>query len=140
MGFLERWDAEAEARNRKVNVVLIVDRGFHDFQTWIGAHKWSALSITVEKPSFLNPIKRRGEHYTDEERKQKRKRFDSEEAERNREIAGERWVNEWAVGALKNSRLFKRRLDLSILPLINFFLRIAAARVNYNLKMKQNQP
>ena len=139
MGFMERWDIEARAQNMKVNVTLIVDRGFHDFQTWIEGHEWSALTIVVEKPSFLNTIKGRGHHYTEEEKKSKRKRFEPEEAERNREIAGMRWVNEWAVGALKNSRLMKRRLDLSTLPLINFFLRIAAARVNYMLKMKQDQ-
>jgi hypothetical protein len=140
MRFLERWEEEAVQKNYEgFHIHLVVDRGFYDFKRWVDAREWKKLVITIEHPSFLNPVKHRGERYTAEEKKNKRKKFGAEEAERNREIAGERWVNEWAVGALEHARLLKRRLDLSIMPNMNDFLGIAAAQVNYRLRMKQNK-
>ncbi len=63
----------------------------------------AALGVSVGKPSFLNPVKHRGERYTEEERKNKRVAFEPVEAEENREIAGERWVNEWSVWRRRDS-------------------------------------
>jgi hypothetical protein len=141
MDFLERWNEGAAQLQRCIKIHLIVDRGFHDFQQAIEKKKWSNLHVSVAKPSFLNAIKHRGEHYTAEEKKSKRTNFDAEEAERNREIAGERWVNEWSVGALKGCRLFKRLLDLSIVPHMNEFLSIAAAIVNFRVrKLRESHP
>lgn len=43
------------------------------------------------------------------------------------------------MGELEHARLLNRRLDLSIMPNMNDFLGIAAAQVNYRLRMKQNK-
>jgi len=139
MTFLDDWNADAASQQLPTKVHLIVDRGFHDYIEWIkkNNHRWPQLTISTSMPSFLNPVKHRGERYTAEEKANKRTQFDHTEAERNREIASVRWVNEVAVGGVEASRLLKRVLDLSVTHNINHFLAIAAALVNYNMDTRK---
>jgi uncharacterized small protein (DUF1192 family) len=132
MTFLDMWNTDATSQNLHTKVHLVVDRGFHDYVQWIqrNQEKWPFLTITTSMPSFLNPVKHRGERYTAEEKANKRTQFDGVEAQQNREIASVRWVNEASVGQVEACHLFKRVLDLSILHHVNHFLKIAAALAN----------
>ena len=141
MTFLDLWNADAASQNLPTKIHLVVDRGFHDYVDWIrdNQRKWPLLTITTSMPSFLNPVKHRGERYTTEEKANKRKQFGGVEAEQNREIASVRWVNEAAVGGVEASRLFKRVLDLSVLHHVNHFLEIAAAVANRHFSLRNNK-
>lgn len=75
MCFLERWEEEAVQKNYDgFHIHLVVDRGFYDFKRWVDGRNWTKLVITIEHPSFLNPVKHRGERYTAEEKKKQEKK------------------------------------------------------------------
>lgn len=67
----------------------------------------------------------------------KRTQHEESEVVYNRDVAAARWVNEVAVGQLKQCHLFQRRLDLSIMPLIDDLILIAAALANFHKESKK---
>lgn len=138
MCFLQRIAEEVAVQGEIVILHLILDRGFHLFAKWIESKNWGLLKITIGAPSFLNaPTDKKKQKKDEKKEKDKKKKarkvFEGPEAVRNREIASERWINEWSVGALKHARLFHRLLDLTILSKINVYLTIAAAIVNFSV-------
>lgn len=137
MEVLERLAEEAAEGEDEVRVHLLLDRGFYDFAASVRAEKWGKLTVTIGMPLHLNaPIGRGRRRKKDEPPEKKRKQHEVEEVLLNRQVASERWINEWSVGQLKNNRLFKRLLDLSIAHHIDDFLSIAAALVNLRIGIK----
>ena len=132
MLILERLDLEAFESQKKVRVHLLLDRGFYNFKHALENRKYKALVVTVGIPNHLVAPVGRGHRKSKEDKKSERKFYSKEHADENREVASERWVNEWEVGALKHARLFHRLLDLSILHDIDNFFAIQAALVNFD--------
>ncbi len=137
MHIIERLEREAAEQQRRVHLHFIVDRGFFDFVAAVRASRWDHLTVTTDIPFHLNPPVGRGKYERGAPKRAKRKQHESGEVDYNRSVAAQRWINEVAVGALKRSRLFRHRIDLSIVHNIGAFLEIAAALANYRIEMKR---
>lgn len=137
MGITERLNEEARVVGKKVHLHWIVDRGFHDFTKLLGNTNWSNLQVTFDIPFFVNEPIGRGHGVRGGPKVKKRTQLNESEVNYNRAVAAARWVNEVAVGGLKHCHLFQKRLDLSVLHNISYFLIIAAGLVNYHIQIKQ---
>jgi hypothetical protein len=134
IGLLERIDREAAAAGERVKIHLLLDRGFYFFKQALEKQQWAAVTITFGIPYHV--VKPVGRGHKRPKGEKKRTQVEPEEVEVNRQVASERWINEWSVGRLKHCRLFHRLLDLSILHHIDDFFAIAAALCNFSVGIK----
>jgi hypothetical protein len=112
-------------------VHLLLDRGFYNFKYEVAKRVYEWLVVTFGIPHHLVAPVGRGHRKTKEEKANERKFFPRAEAEENREVASERWINEVEVGGVKHhARVFKRVLDLSVLHNVDNFFAIQAGLVN----------
>lgn len=140
LGIVDRIEEEAlrmgYGGDNCLKLCLLQDRGFLKLKEELEACSWSAIELTIHEPTHKNKPQPRGRKPRDYEAPEKRKFFPHEEVDYNRAAAGEMWVNEWSVGALKRARLFHRKLDLSTFHSIWDYFCIAAALVNYHLDIE----
>ena len=80
----------------------------------------------------MNDPEKRGRKAKGYVKPEKRTQWPAEEVEFNRDVAGERWVEEATIGMLKHDRLYQTTLDLTTVRSANMFLSISAGRVNRN--------
>lgn len=123
----------AASEDKQLHLHIVVDRGFYFFTP---PSHLSHLVTTYDRPLHLNKVYERGKWPRGEKKEKKRKQFTAEETDYNRDVASLRWVNEWSVGALRQCRLFHKRIDLSVVDEIDDLLAIGCALVNYNIELK----
>jgi hypothetical protein len=117
---------EAAELGRKVKIYCLIDRGFFGQKNWIEEEiqrgDFAFLTITFGMPHFQNPPIGRGKKG---EKKEKRLQF-------------EKSVSEASIGLLKGCRVFESLVDVTILPLIDDFITIAAGLANFSIKQNEN--
>ena len=128
----DRINGEALAAGTHVRLHFVVDRGFYDFRASLEKGSWSNVTVTCIAPYHLVKPGKKSEA---EKAAGMRKQHPNEEVLVNRGVAAVRWINEVSIGRINHARFLHRMLDLSMLHAIDDFLAIAAAQVNFALKV-----
>ncbi len=130
MTILERLDEEAREMGHVVHVHLLLDSGFYNFRAALLKRVYTNLKVTVRIPNHWWHQWARTPQ--DKRRGCAAKVLLEGTCGREQSSRLKRWVNEWEVGSVKHACLFRRLLDLTILPDIDNFFAIHAALVNYD--------
>ncbi len=137
-GFLDNINLLAKESGSPMEVCLILDRGYYTLRDHINADKgrYASLRIVVEMPTHLTSPGRRPKGAP---KIPKRTHFLNLEVCNNRLVASRRACNEIANLRLKWSRLFQRRIPLSLMPSMGHYQTLAVGLARMRAHAEPNK-